>query len=125
MAEKVESFTAFCEYILARLYESGDQGLEFADLNEFAAELAEPVPTPWVYQAMEELKQQGLVDGFATLGDPPNVQAVITGGGRLEVERRERDRSSVTHAYRENPTIFVTVEGSGNQVSVANQVEGR
>jgi hypothetical protein len=126
VTDEVSSFTKFCEYILARLYEFDQvNGAEYADLNEFAGELAEPPPTAWPYQAMEELKRQGLADGFATLGNPPNVEAMITGAGRLEVEERERDRSSVTHAYRENPSIFVSVAGSGNQVTVGNQGDTR
>jgi hypothetical protein len=67
---------------------------------------------------MQVPEADGFVNGVATMGDPPHVEASVTGRGRLEVERRARDAETVTQAYREHPTYFINIEGSGHQIAV-------
>jgi hypothetical protein len=124
VTRRVSTFTEFCEYILARLYElEAERSMQFIDVNELAAELTIPVPPAWPYEAMETLKRQGFINGIAAMGNPPNVQAMITGEGRVEVERKARDSETVTHAYQQNPTFFINVEGTGHQIAVGNTGE--
>lgn len=119
MAKTVSTFTEFCEFVLARLYDlDKERPVEFIDLNELAAELTSEIPPNWPFEAMQALEADRFVNGVAAMGNPPHVEAMITGRGRIEVERRARDAETVTHAYQQNPTYFINIEGSGHQIAV-------
>jgi hypothetical protein len=45
----------------------------------------------------------------------------ITGEGRIFVEEQARKQDSVIHEYRERPSNFVVVMGTGHQVAMGNE----
>ena len=110
------NFTEFVDFILARLYEldQAGTGTSFQDVDAIAAELREPVPDDWASQAVDVLAEQGLVDEANTMGA---AAAVINGRGRLYVEGREH-QTEVIEEYRQQPSNFVYVTGTGHQVAV-------
>lgn len=120
MAKRLD-FTEFMEFVLARVYELdetvGSGG--FHDVNEIAAELAEPVPENWPSEVVESLKDRGLIAGYRAFGG--EAGATLTGEGRLFVERAAREKESVVWEYRERPSNIVIVSGSGHQVAVGNE----
>lgn len=111
-------FTEFVELVLVRLYELDTGSPEFIDVNEIAAELREPVPGTWPYEAVKVLDDRGLVDAALAFA---SAHALITGEGRLFVEAREDVRSSTIHQYRTHPGNFVFVSGTGHQVVVGSE----
>jgi len=109
-------FGDFVDFVLARLYEL-DNG-EFVDVNEVAAELLKPVPDMWPYDAAKLLADRGLVHEAIAMGKP---DAMINGAGRLFVEEQERLSGSTINEYRSQPSHFVIVAGTGNQVVVGSE----
>ena len=111
------TFTEFVDFVLVRLYEldreHGSNWVGF-DVDEIAAELREPVPRGWVADAIEVLRHRGL----AGAGQTDQVMgASISGEGRLYVEGRQH-QTEVIEEYRREPTNFVFVSGTSNQVAV-------
>jgi hypothetical protein len=109
------TFTAFVDFVLARLYELDDG--EFHDVKAIAAELRYPVAESWPYDAVNVLESRGLVVEAMGFGKP---DATISGAGRLFVEEQERVSASVIQEYRARPSSFVVVAGTGNQVVVGS-----
>lgn len=111
-------FSEFIELILARLYDlerNAADGVLF-DVNAIAKDLKESVPTHWVFDAGKVLESRGWAQVALTFGG--GCHARLTGEGRLYVE--EERGTGIIHRYRQAPTQFVTVSGTGNQVVLGN-----
>lgn len=116
------TFSRFIELLLARLYdlERTHGAGRFFDLNAVARELKLSPPSQWVFDAGKVLESRGLVQAFFTFGG--GCHAMLTGEGRLYVEREEG--SGVIGEYHRDPRNFVIVSGTGNQVVVGDRPQG-
>ncbi len=116
------TFTGFTELLLARLHEAEktEGEMVFINLRPLAAGLKADVSDGWVRQAATYLHNQGLIHQVQGIGGAEGaVQAMLTPEGRLFVEREEG--TGLIRRYHENPTNYVVVSGSGNQIVVGNQ----
>jgi hypothetical protein len=110
------SFTEFADFVLARLYELGSSpDGHLHDVREIAGELKAPVPDDWPAEAVSVLESRGYVVG--ALAFQGAAEASILGEGRLYVEGKAHE-TKVIDEYRERPSNFVVVSGSGHQVAV-------
>ena len=110
------TFSQFIELLLARLYDlDREHGPRYFNLTAVAQELKESVPSAWVFDSAKVLQRSGWARCAFTFGA---VHAELTGEGRLFVEREE-GRTGVIEDYHRNPSHYVVVSGSGNQVNVA------
>lgn len=108
------TFTEFADYVLARLYELGDNEGRYHNLNQLAAELVDPVPPDWPAKVAQALENRGLVDAAISMR---MAGALITGDGMLYVEGRDHD-TAVIEAYRAQPSIYINIAGDANQLAV-------
>jgi hypothetical protein len=81
-------FSEFVEYLVWSLYvrerTEATNGIQFLDLTEAVAALAEPVPAQWVYDAANVLEAKGYIRAIHAMGG--YTAAILTGDGRLYVE---------------------------------------
>lgn len=112
------TFSEFIELILARLYDLERDAADGAlfDVNAIARELKSSVPTHWIFDAGKVLESRGWAQVAFTFGG--GCHARLTGEGRLYVE--EERGTGIIHRYRQAPTQFVTVSGTGNQVVIGD-----
>jgi hypothetical protein len=112
----VLKFSEFIDLVLARLYgleQDAGPGVLF-DVNAIRRELAADVPSQWVFDAGKVLESRGLAQVAFTFGG--GCHARLTGEGRLFVE--EERGTGIIRQYRTSPADFVSVSGTGNQVTV-------
>jgi hypothetical protein len=115
-------FSEFVDALLVRLYELDRAALEpgFFNLDQVAKQLAEAVPTGWVFDAAKVLENRGFANCLYTFG---GVSAELTGEGRLYVE----EGRGITKEIQGHPEAYfhVSVVGNGNQIATgnANQVK--
>jgi len=81
-------FSEFVEYLVWSLYvrerTEATSGVQFLDLSEAVAALAEPVPPQWVYDAANVLEAKGYIRAIHAMGG--YTAGMLTGEGRLYVE---------------------------------------
>jgi len=119
VAETTLTFGEFVELILARLAEADrEEPGTWIDMFPLAEQLRANVPDDWVFQAQDVLENRGLVNPLRVLGR--TAPARLTGEGRLYVEAG--GDTGIINEYRQQPSNFVFVSGSGHQVAVG--VEG-
>jgi hypothetical protein len=113
------NFSQFIDLLLARLYESERQegAGKFFDLRIIAKGMKSAIPDQWVFDAGKVLEAQGLAQCIFTMGG--NVQAMLTGEGRLFVENNRG--TGIIEKYWSAPGNYVVVTGSGHQVVVGKQ----
>jgi len=112
------SFTEFVELMLARIVEADRQEPgAYVDMIPLADELRQDIPIDWVFDAREALELRGLVDPMKVIGRI--APAKLTGEGRLYVE--QGGDTGVIDEYRQHPSNFVIVSGTGHQVAVGVQ----
>jgi hypothetical protein len=120
MASPSYTFSEFIDRLLVRLYErdrEADNPARFIDLLELSKEFKEIPPERWVVDAANELRTMGLA---AVEINSMGVQALLTGRGRLYVERgqgKTRDFLSQPEKYY-NKVTNVHVHGNQNQIAV-------
>src|SRR4051812_42140639 len=93
-------FTEFVEYVLVRLYDLDTGEGDLIDAQQIAAELQEPVPSTWPFEAVEYLDQIGYATAALAMA---SAQAVIRPAGRIQVEERQRQANTIAHEYRAEP----------------------
>ncbi len=105
--------------MLARLVEADQAGPgAYVDMFALVEDLRQEIPTDWVFDARDALELRGLVHPLKVMGR--TAPAKLTGEGRLYVEGG--GQTGIIGDYRERPSTFVVVTGSGHQVAVG--VEG-
>jgi hypothetical protein len=118
MATTEVSFREFVELMLARLAEADrDHPGTWVDMFPLAEQLRQNVPDDWVFEAREVLENRSLVSPLKVLGR--TAPARLTGEGRLFVE--DGGSTGIIEEYRQAPSHFVIVSGSGHNVAVGNQ----
>lgn len=118
MATTEVSFREFVELMLARLAEADrDHPGTWVDMFPLAEQLRQNVPDDWVFEAREVLENRGLVSPLKVLGR--TALARLTGEGRLFVE--DGGSTGIIEEYRQMPSHFVIVSGSGHNVAVGNE----
>lgn len=119
MTETALTFGEFMELILARLVEADrEEPGTWVDMLPLAEQLKANIPDDWVFDAREALETRGLVNPLKVLGR--TALARLTAEGRLFVEAG--GNTGIINEYRQQPSNFVFVSGSGHQVAVG--VEG-
>jgi hypothetical protein len=104
--------------MLARIVEADrQQPGAYVDMIPLAEELRQDIPIDWVFDAREALEVRGLVDPMKVIGHI--APAKLTGEGRLYVE--QGGDTGVIDEYRQHPSNFVIVSGTGHQVAVGVQ----
>jgi hypothetical protein len=118
MATTEVSFKEFAELMLARLVEADrDHPGTWVDMFPLAEQLRQNVPDDWVFAAREVLESRGLVSPLKVMGR--TAPARLTGEGRLFVE--DGGSTGIIEEYRQAPSHFVIVSGSGHNVAVGNR----
>jgi hypothetical protein len=110
-------FSEFIDFLLIQLYElEKERGAgRYFSLNAIAKELKEEVPVAWIRDAGKVLESRLLANCAFMIGG--NVQAQLSGEGRLWVEEGKGSVPRITEEMKKLVTVNVT--GSNNQVVVA------
>jgi hypothetical protein len=113
-------FGQFIDLLMARLLDREQEAPSGAlvDLNEVARDLNVSVPDQWIFDAGKVLESRGWAQVLFTMGG--GCRARLTGEGRLYVE--EERGTGIIREYHEAPAQFISVSGTGNQLTVGSTV---
>jgi hypothetical protein len=115
MAQQL-TFSRFADLLLARTYEHEQRegAMRHFDTRDLMSDLVGIVEDAWMWQAVEFLARQGLLDALTS--DQGGARVNLTPEGRVFVEQ---EQSPTIRDYR-NSAQIVVVTGDGNQVAVGH-----